>query len=147
MLWSLIGSIAPDLDHIYLALINFEQPDHHIYVTHYPLFWLSLLFISFLFLANSKKNGITAVYAVIFSLEGVFHMILDTLSRHIYWLAPFSYKSFCVEDLIGMHAPWFLQKYPWWESGIEAIIVIWALSLFINGRNAGKIRARQKMLS
>jgi hypothetical protein len=142
ILWGLLGAIAPDLDHIYLVLFDFHQPDHHLYFTHYPLLWISLALFSFVWLTGSKNNGQSPALAFLFSIEGATHILLDTIPRYIYWLAPFSYKSFSIEDIINWQFPMLVQKYPYWELCIEALIIAWAACLLINDRNDKKIQIR-----
>jgi hypothetical protein len=142
LFWGLFGAVAPDIDHIYLLLFNPRQPDHHLYFPHYPVFWFSLLFLSWCLLVISKKNEQNSSLFFLFSLEGTTHMILDSVSRHIYWLAPLSSRIFSIEHLIHLRMPWFIERYPYWELSLEASILVWAAYLLITDRNAGKIRAR-----
>jgi hypothetical protein len=147
LFWGMFGAAAPDLDHIYLILFDFQQPDHHLYFTHYPLFWISLVLFSFAWLTGSKNNGQTPALAFLFSIEGAIHILLDTVPRNICLLAPFSYRRFSIEDLIHRHFPMLLQKYPCWELCIEALIIAWAACLLFNDRNAEKIKNRLKGMS
>ena len=87
--WGMIGSIAPDFDLFYYYTIDQSRHYHHEYVTHLPVFWLSLLVISITWLileSNQKQNP---TLAVIFTLNGFIHLILDTITGKIFWLTPF----------------------------------------------------------
>jgi hypothetical protein len=142
LFWGLSGAVAPDIDHICLIFINPKQADHHLYFPHYPVFWFSLLVLSLFWLVISKKNEQNSLLSYLFCLEGTIHMILDSVSRHIYWMAPLSYRSFSIEDLMHLKMPWFIEQYPHWELSLEASIFVWAAYLLITDRNAGKISTK-----
>ena len=133
----LLGSIAPDLDFIYLKLFDVRRYDHHYYPTHFPLTWAILLLMSMLWLIANKKSQ-NPVLAFIFSLNGFIHLILDSVPHKIFWMAPFSYKGYSMSSLISRIAPSMLDEHPCWNESVEAIIFILALCLFIYNLYSGR---------
>jgi len=88
-LWAGIsGAIVPDLDLLYFYLLDHRQHHHHSYFTHFPILWACLVLISTAWLAWGKSKAL-AVLTAIFSLNGMFHMVLDTVVGDIWWFAPF----------------------------------------------------------
>ncbi len=123
--WGLFGAIAPDTDLLYSLLI--DQAYHHNYVTHFPIFWLSLLLISLLWLRLQKTWSKVPALCFIFTLNALIHLILDTVTGHILWLAPFSDKQFSLitESSEGGH--YFTQ----WGFGLELFLMFWALLVWL----------------
>jgi hypothetical protein len=87
--WGMIGAIAPDFDLFYFFFIDENRFHHHEYITHFPLFWLALLLLSVEWMQIDRCRRQMPVLAVIFTLNGFIHMILDTLVGSLHWLAPF----------------------------------------------------------
>ncbi len=132
--WGLFGSIAPDFDLIYFLVFsdNIDQATqtyttHHTYITHFPIFWLSLLIISFLWMKWSRHRSQAASLAVIFTLGGFIHMILDVIADSTLVFAPFDNKAYSLENTF----PDILHDLPYWELGLEFCIIVWALSLWL----------------
>jgi hypothetical protein len=125
----LFGAIAPDLDMMYFHLVDHCQHHHHKYVTHFPVVWVSLLLISFiwLFLARSKAN---AALAAIFSLNGFIHMTLDSIVGDVWWLAPFIDKPFAFFTVPALYKPWWLNFLLHWSFAMELAVVVWAVYLW-----------------
>jgi len=128
LLWGLLGSIAPDFDHVYLWFFEPEQ-DHHLYFSHYPSFWgLLLIVAAFWFVMDRRSQN--PVSAFMLSFGGFIHMILDTVPGHIFWLAPYSYRPFSIVEPLEKANPWLVDRFPGWAYGIELLILIWAVRLF-----------------
>ncbi|MEI8187177.1 MAG: metal-dependent hydrolase [Chlorobiaceae bacterium] len=121
--WGMIGAIAPDFDLLYYYPIDHQQHYHHEYFTHFPLFWLSLVMISVMWLLSAKNQSQHAALTFIFTLNGFIHMVLDTIAgEFMLWLAPFSHRS-----VFG------LDKYlPWSRGFSELFIILIALYLWKN---------------
>jgi hypothetical protein len=137
----LIGSIAPDLDFLYLQLFEVWKYNHHYYPTHFPFTWAILLAGSALWLIASKKSQ-NPVLLFIFSLNGFIHMILDSVPHKIFWLAPFSYRGYGLDLLISRIDPVMIDEHPRWGEFVEAIIFILALYLFIYNGSLGRDNAK-----
>ena len=118
--WGMFGSIAPDLDFVY-SFIDQNHYHHHDYFTHFPLFWLSLILISSLWLRLDRHHRPNAALAFIFSLNGFIHMLLDTIAGYVIWFAPFA----------DMNKPVTWAHYIPWDTGfLELFIFLWALYLW-----------------
>jgi hypothetical protein len=89
-----------------------------------------LLTGSLIWLVSSKKSQ-TPVLVFMFSLNGFIHMILDSVPHKIFWLAPFSFRGFSLDSLLKSVAPSIIDEHPYWSYSIEAVIIFWALYLFI----------------
>ena len=128
MFWGLLGSVAPDFNPFFFWLFDIEQ-DNHLNFSHYPSFWLLLLIASaFWFVIDRRSQNPVSVFML--SISGFIHMMLDTVSGRIYWLAPFSYRPFSIGELVENANPWLVNRFPGWIYGVELLILIWAVSLF-----------------
>ncbi|MCF8215885.1 MAG: metal-dependent hydrolase [Chlorobium sp.] len=131
MFWGLFGSVAPDTDMIYYYLFDYRQYSHHQYVTHFPLLWLFFLLLSFVWILFHKKWGQYPVYAVIFTLGGFVHILMDTIvGGSMLLLAPFDYRHFCLVP----HVPWDATQYKFLSYGLEAILILWAVLIWLKIR-------------
>jgi len=92
----LLGSIFPDLDMFYFYLIDNRQHGHHSYWTHIPIYWLSLLAISYAVAAFYKSRFLTASATVFFGCI-LLHLSLDSFAGGgIKWLYPFDHSYFSI---------------------------------------------------
>jgi hypothetical protein len=128
MFWGLFGAIAPDIDLLYYFLIDPSQPahHHHKYVTHFPIFWITLLLISLLWLRQNHNRSLNPVSAVIFTLNGFIHMALDTVTGHIFWLAPFINKPFSLIQNTSVTPNYFTH----WTFALELLLIILAICVW-----------------
>lgn len=129
-LWAgVVGALAPDFDMFYFHLIDHRQHHHHTYFTHYPVFWLSLLIASaiWLYLARAKNH---AACAAIFSLNGFAHMFFDTIVGDIWWLAPWVNRPFAFFTVPALYKPWWLNFLLHWSFAIELAVLAWAIYLW-----------------
>jgi LexA-binding, inner membrane-associated putative hydrolase len=117
----MIGAIAPDFDMIYFFFKDHVLHHTHRFYSHYPFVWFSLLLISLLWMLFNNYQSQNPALAVIFTLNGFFHLILDTIEGQIYWLArPGTVgHSFGIEPYI-----------PWTSASIELFILLGALCLW-----------------
>lgn len=124
-----LGAVAPDLDMIYFYLIDDRQHNHHTYLTHFPIAWIGLLLMSAAWL-HTGRAGNRAPLAIIFALNGFLHMLLDSIVGRIWWLAPFSDKSFTLFTVPALYDPWWLSFLLHWSLALELAIVMWAVYLW-----------------
>jgi inner membrane protein len=131
-----VGALVPDFDMLYFYLVDHRQHHHHTYVTHYPVVWLFLLFVSliWLFLARTKNH---AACAAIFSLNGLAHISFDTIVGDIWWLAPWVDKPFALFTVPALYKPWWLSFLLHWSFALEIAVLLWALYLWRKGRLEG----------
>ncbi|NMW22383.1 MAG: metal-dependent hydrolase [Chlorobiaceae bacterium] len=125
----MLGAIAPDFDLLYAYNIDEFQHNHHTFLTHLPVFWLTLFLISFLWLNLSDKHSQNPAYAFIFSLGGLTHMVLDTFTGAIYWLEPFSNTPFSLTSYDLEYTTLGLSYFAHWAFVLELAIIWWALFL------------------
>lgn len=127
--WGMLGAIAPDIDLLYYLLIDPSQPQHHHhkYVTHFPIFWLTLLLISLLWLLLHHSHSQNAASSFIFTLNGFIHIVLDTITGHILWLAPFMDRPFSLikDSSEGVH------YFTHWTFGLEIVLIFFALLVWL----------------
>ncbi|GEM_PF-3746356 len=98
----IVGNFLPDLDFSIVILGAFfgKTFQHRMFITHTPIFWLSIFFISkfflkFLKISEKKKKTILEIFQIL--LIGVFsHLFFDSIFTNIgiRWLFPFSNQLF-----------------------------------------------------
>ena len=134
-LWAgVLGAFAPDFDMAYFYLVDHRQHHHHTYWSHFPIIWLSLLFFSLIWFYSARTKS-SAALAVIFSINGFIHLLLDTIVGDIWWLAPFVNKSFALFSVPALYTPWWLNFLLHWSFALELAIVAWAAYLWRNSSN------------
>lgn len=126
------GALAPDLDMIYFHLFDHRRHHHHAYPTHFPIIWATLLIASLVWAYSGRRK--TAAYCMsLFSLNGFFHLMLDTIVGDIWWLAPFVDRPFSLFAVPATWSPWWLNFVCHWSFGLELALVIWAFALWRYG--------------
>jgi hypothetical protein len=124
-----LGAIAPDLDMVYFYLVDHRQHHHHTYMPHYPIIWVTMLFLSIISF-RIPRNPYNSSLAVIFFLNGVIHMLLDSIVGDIWWFAPLAGKQFAFFTVPALYKPWWLNFIFHWSFGLELVVVIWAVYLW-----------------
>jgi inner membrane protein len=121
MFWGVLGSIAPDFDFMACILFYHRMCDHHRFPTHYPLLWLGLLTVSFLWLLLDRYRTSQPALAVMFFFGGFLHTILDMFTGHLFLFAPFSFVRQTVS----------FSEYGFWDPlFLECFIILWAFILW-----------------
>jgi inner membrane protein len=129
-LWAgVCGAIAPDLDMAYFYLVDHRQHHHHTYFPHFPIVWASLLIISVIWLSTAQIKS-RAGLATIFSLNGLIHMLLDSIVGDVWWFAPFVDKPFAFFTVPALYQPWWLNFILHWSFALELAVVLWAVFLW-----------------
>lgn len=129
-LWAgVLGALAPDLDMLYFHLVDQRQHHHHTYWTHFPSLWGGLLLLSVVW-ALTQRHSVGAMLAVIFSLNGLIHMLLDTIVGDIWWLAPVVDQPFSLFTVPALYQPWWLNFILHWSFGLELTVVAAALLMW-----------------
>jgi hypothetical protein len=137
-LWAgMLGAVAPDIDLLYFYLVDHRRHPHHAYWTHYPLPWACLVLASAAWLACGRTEA--AVLALVFALNGMLHLALDTVVGDIEWLAPLSHKSYALFSVPALYQPWWLNFFLHWSFALELCIVAAA---FVFRRRQGTILGR-----
>lgn len=130
LLWvGTMGAIAPDLDLFYFYLIDNRQHHHHTYWPHYPSVWFSLFLFSIIWFVCSK-NKTKAILGLVFSANGIIHMLLDTIVGDIWWFAPFVDQPYVIFKVPALYNPWWLNFILHWSFSLELLILFWAIFLW-----------------
>lgn len=125
----MLGAIAPDFDMFYFFFVDQMQHHHHTYWPHFPIVWFSLLLLALGWYGLAKEKA-NASYALIFSLAGCLHMLLDSIVGDIWWLAPFVDQSFALFSVTARYSPWWLNFILHWSFVLELMLVLGALLLW-----------------
>lgn len=126
MFWGLLGAIAPDFDLLYFFLIDHQQHHHHLYFPHLPIVWLALFSLSLLWFRHDRQHG---SLALIFSINGFIHLLLDSVVGDVWWLAPVIDKPYALFHIEALHQPWWLNFLLHWSFLLELIICLLALAV------------------
>lgn len=127
MFWGVLGAILPDLDLLYFYGVDHRQHHHHSYFTHFPLVWIGLLCLSAIWLRRNVEYG---ALALLFSLGGFIHLVLDTLVGDIWWFAPFVDRPYVFFTVAAIHEPWWLNFVLHWSFALELLLVVAALVMW-----------------
>lgn len=130
MFWGLFGSIAPDLDMFYFHLIDHRRTLHHKYPSHFPIVWFSLVIITALLCLPKNTREKFGIYAMLFSVSGFCHLILDTIVGNIWWFAPFSDQSFALATVPSIYKTWWVNFIFHWSFLLELAVTGWAFWLW-----------------
>jgi hypothetical protein len=140
------GALAPDIDMLYFHLVDHRQHHHHSYFTHFPSFWAVLLLLSVAWLLAAEAKS-KPTLALIFSLNGLLHMVLDSVVGDIWWLAPLDGTPYSFATVPSLYKPWWLNFLLHWSFLLELALVVCAVVLWrqspnpsIEGTSSGKLR-------
>lgn len=140
ILAGLTGAIAPDFDLIWCYLVDHGQRHHHLYPTHWPLIWFSALLLLLLW-AGLVKNKYPVLLCVVFCVNGIVHLLLDSLVGDIGWLMPFDNTLFALAHVPAQYHPWWLNFFLHWSFMLEMALVVAAIWLWRRRRKASLIEA------
>lgn len=129
----IFGALAPDLDMFYFHLIDHRQHHHHSYVSHFPILWLGLLVISWLWMRH-RISSKAASLAFVFCLSGFIHLILDSIVGDIWWFAPFIDRPFAMFTVPALYQPWWLNFIFHWSFALE--LALWGVARLIYRQQA-----------
>lgn len=121
ILIGLSGSIFPDLDLLYFYLIDGRQHGHHSYWTHMPVFWTLLVLFS-LSLSLSLKARLLSAGIIIFYLNIMLHLLLDTFVGGIFWLFPFNTSYLAFVSIKPIYGWWVWNFILHWTFALEILI-------------------------
>lgn len=121
----MLGAVAPDVDLLYFYLIDNRQHHHHLYYPHLPVVWAVLLGLSVGWLLFSRRKTL-AVLAFAFSLNGMIHMVLDTIAGDIWWLKPWVDLPFVLVTVPARFQPWWLNFVLHWTFMLDLVVLLLA---------------------
>ena len=135
MLVGVLGAVAPDFDLLYFYLVDNRQTHHHRYFVHWPILWFGMALVCMLWRQLAPASG-RAIAALVFSLGGILHLLLDTFVGDIWWLAPFVDQPFALFSVPAVFKPWWLNFILHWSFAVELAIWLWALLIFRRRANS-----------
>jgi inner membrane protein len=125
----MFGAIAPDIDMIYFYVVANREKHHHLYFPHFPVVWFCLLIVTYGWVTISERKTYASI-AFIFSLNGLVHMILDSVAGDIWWFAPWSNVPFSMFTVSARYETWWLNFLLHWTFLIEILVFVVAAVLF-----------------
>lgn len=145
VIWTgIIGALAPDFDLAYFFLVDHRQTHHHWYFTHWPLFWLTLLLVSVLGFAASRRSKF-GFLSIVFFTGCMIHVFLDSFVGDIWWLAPFFDRPFSMFTVPHNVDPWWLNFILHWSFAVELAICSWALLIYRRRKSVRTENARDDL--
>lgn len=127
-----LGGAAPDFDIVWFLFFDERQHHHHSYWSHYPLVWAGMMMLSVLWYRYSI-GGKAAGLSLMFSSAGLLHLLLDTVSGDIRWLAPFYDEPWSLVVIRALYDPWWLNFLLHWSFLLELMICFFAFLLWRKG--------------
>lgn len=118
----LVASIAPDFDLAYYYLVDGRQTLHHKYMAHWPLAWIALSALAAGVAILSNKRAWVLPIGIVLA-NTMLHLLLDTLTGGIYWLAPFDYTSWHIVTVPARYGWWPANFILHWTFALELLIV------------------------
>lgn len=139
----MIGSIFPDIDMLYFYLIDNRQHHHHSFFTHFPIIWMALLLIAALYKKKAPHQQ-EWLLVMIFSINGLIHMVLDSVVGDIRWLAPINNMPFSLFYVASHYNFWLLNFIFHWSFLIEILITAIAIFVYRNRKLKQIINQRRR---
>jgi inner membrane protein len=134
LFWGLlIGGMLPDVDMLYFYLVDRGATHHHLYWTHLPAFWLSVLLAGLVF-ARILRSRTLSVFVVSLVAGTVLHLLLDTPFGGVAWLYPFSSHLYHWVTIPATRSWWVWSFVLHWTFLFEIGICLWAAVLFFRRR-------------
>ncbi len=132
--WGIAGSVAPDLD--WLWLLQAAHPrNHHTYWTHWPVTWLLLI----LTMQLLRRRWSWATYGWLFALNGMLHMLLDTVAGRIWWFSPWVDHAYSLFTVRPMLTPWWVNFLVHPTFGLELLICAAAGWVWYRNRRTAQV--------
>jgi inner membrane protein len=125
----LIGSVLPDVDLLRAWYLDGGGVHHHTYITHRPLFWLSVALVGFV-LRTRILTGI--------GLGGLVHMALDSIVGEIAWGWPLTAAGTTLFFVPVTHEIWVLSFLVHWTFAVELAVLFAAIGVFLHRRKKGE---------
>ena len=131
----LVASVLPDLDLFYFYLIDARQTLHHEYWPHLPVFWAALA--APLLGAAVWTRRLEALLAwLVFHLNILLHLVLDSVVGHVLWFYPLSDRTVVLFDVPTVHGWWVWNFVLHWTFLFELAICVAAAMLALRRRLA-----------
>jgi len=125
LIFTMIGSVAPDLDLIYFYTLDNRIHSHHEYFSHMPIFWLGIGLLGALLFKLPRVS----ISLLGLCLGGLLHCILDTAVGGIYWMIPFDDSIIRFSHVPKRYDFWVFNFIFHWYFVFEILICGWAFNL------------------
>ncbi|MEP5760212.1 MAG: metal-dependent hydrolase [Litoreibacter sp.] len=124
------GAVLSDIDILFFYFVDGRAIHHHRYWVHVPLFWAIVAGTTLPILWKSRFKSVGfAFFAAIYM-----HLILDSISGGIMWLAPLNTDLWALFTVTPSHSHWILSFLLHWTVLFEALIWATAIYLYAKGR-------------
>ena len=123
------GGMLPDIDLLYLYLLDSTPQHHHTYWTHLPIAWLGCTALAWV--AARKCSAACRLGLAAFLLGWLSHLLLDTLTGDIWWLYPLVDQPYSLVKIEALYQPWWMNYLLHWSMAVEAAII--ALAVWLEG--------------
>ncbi|HMA12457.1 MAG TPA: metal-dependent hydrolase [Steroidobacteraceae bacterium] len=115
------GGVFPDLDLLYLHLVDATPQHHHTYWTHLPVAWLGLSTLAWI--AARKRSAAFRLALAAFLLAWLSHLLLDTVTGDIWWLYPLVDTPYSLVTVEARYQPWWMNFLLHWSMALEFAII------------------------
>jgi inner membrane protein len=123
----MIASVLPDLDLLWFYFVDHRRQVHHAYLPHLPLAWMALFGAAALVMGMRRARRTAWLAMLVFAVNILLHLVLDTTAGGIRWLWPFSNAEFAMSHVEARHQVWYLNFVLHWTFALELAIVAVAL--------------------
>ena len=125
----------PDLGLIYFYLFD-RSVIHRQFFPHLPIV-MALAFLVTLPLYRMSFFKKMRIYYVLFFINWLIHLALDTFTERIFWLYPLSNHAFQLIEVPAAFSHWIISFVLHWSFVVELSISTFALILFLKARKRG----------
>lgn len=121
----MLGGVWPDIDLLYLYLLDTTPQHHHTYWTHLPVAWLGMALLAWI--ASRERGPAFRLPLAAFLLGWASHLLLDSVTGDIWWLYPLIDLPYSLAHVEAIYQPWWMNFLLHWSMAIELAIITIAL--------------------
>ena len=121
------GGVFPDVDLLYLHLLDATPQHHHTYWTHLPIAWLLVSIIALA--ASRERRAKIRLPLAAFLIAWFSHLLLDSITGHMWWLYPLVDKPYSLLEIEARVQPWWMNFLLHWSILMELVIIAAAIRL------------------
>ena len=125
-------ALPPETGNGFRARLVALRHSHHRYPTHWPLLWLLALVGALHYWRKTRRPA--AAVALLVAVNGMVHMLLDSIVGDIFWLMPWRDTPFSFFTVSARYQPWWLNFILHWSFLLEFALWAWAGALFLRQR-------------
>lgn len=123
----MMGGTFPDIDLLYLHLLDATPQHHHTYWTHLPIAWIGIA--SLTWVVTRRFNAPCRLAIASFLLAWLSHLLLDTVAGDMWWLYPLIDQPYSLVHIEAIHHPWWMNYLLHWSMALELSIIGLAVAL------------------